>query len=124
VCNVLEIYTVLRVHDARRGILRVGRGIGSLGHETCKVGVEDSDILYRSHDCDVSVWSDDDDCASTAVNPVCRVGLSPGVERDADVVNEYPKQLPNSQSQFNVSEGLKKKTDFAQWGLKNAGTSK
>ena len=85
----------------------MGRGIGSLGHETSKVSVEAPDILYRSHDSDVSVWPDDDNRTSTAVNPVRRISPSTDIERDADIVNEDPRVLVNFQSQFN---GLKKLT--------------
>ena len=65
---------------------------GSLGHETSKVSIENPSILYGRHESDVSIWSDDDDCTSITINPVCRISLSPGLERDADVVNENPKQ--------------------------------
>lgn len=64
---------------------------GSLGHEASKVGVEDSNILYRCYKSDVPVWSDNDDRTSITIDSVCRVSLSASVERDADVVNENPK---------------------------------
>lgn len=81
----------------------MGRMIGSLGHETSKVSVEAPDIFYRCHDSDVSIWPDDDDRTSTAVNPVCRISPSTNIERDADIVNEDPRVLVNRQPQFNVS---------------------
>ena len=76
----------------------MGREGGTLGHEASKVGVEASNILYRRHDSDVSIWSDDDNCTSTTVDPVRRINLSADVERDAYVVNEDPRALLNCQS--------------------------
>jgi len=74
-----------------------------LGHETGKIGIEDPNILQRCNESDVSVWSDDDDRASATVNPICRISLSTGVQRDGDVVNENPKPSAAScQSYCNV----------------------
>ena len=75
----------------------MGRG-GSLGHETSKVSVEDSNILERCYESDVSIWSDDDNRACIAVNSVGRISLSAGPGRDGDVVDENPEALPRCQS--------------------------
>lgn len=88
---------MLKAHDSRERALRV-RGRDSLSHETSKVGVEDSDILYRCYKSNVSIWSDDDDCTSITINPVCRISFSTGASGDGDVINENPKPLPSRQS--------------------------
>ena len=73
-------------------------GRSSLGHETGKVGVEDSNIPERCYESDVSIWSDDDNRASVAVDPVCRISLSTGTGRNGHVVNENPKPPISFQS--------------------------
>ena len=69
--------------------------VDSLGHDTCKVGVEDSDILERCDYPDVSIWSNSDDCPGTTVDPVGGIRSSTGIERDVYIVNEDPKALHN-----------------------------